>query len=188
MAQILERTVLFADLRGSTSLYETLGNADATTVVTQSVSLLAGVVMRRGGAVVKTLGDGLMAVFADARDAVAAADEMHDSLQAHASHGTWPAAFDRHLPLLRLQVALAQGEVVEMGGDCFGDAVNVAARLLDHREAVPLRQAEAGQNVLGQDEADRVPDLAQLNQVAHGIGLRRLHGLVHIGLHAIRLA
>ncbi len=132
MAQILERTVLFADLRGSTSLYEILGNADATTVVTQSVSLLAGVVMRRGGAVVKTLGDGLMAVFADARDAVAAADEMHDSLQAHASHGTWPAAFDRHLPLLRLQVALAQGEVVEMGGDCFGDAVNVAARLLDH--------------------------------------------------------
>ena len=55
MAQILERTVLFADLRGSTSLYESLGNADATTVVTQSVSLLAGVVMRRGGAVVLSL-------------------------------------------------------------------------------------------------------------------------------------
>jgi class 3 adenylate cyclase len=33
---------------------------------------------------------------------------------------------------LRLQVALARGEVVEMAGDCFGDAVNVAARLLDH--------------------------------------------------------
>ena len=33
---------------------------------------------------------------------------------------------------LRLQVALARGEVVEMAGDCYGDAVNVAARLLDH--------------------------------------------------------
>ncbi|MBI3367466.1 MAG: FHA domain-containing protein, partial [Burkholderiales bacterium] len=33
---------------------------------------------------------------------------------------------------LKLQVALARGEVVEMAGDCYGDAVNVAARLLDH--------------------------------------------------------
>ena len=41
MTQIVERTVLFADLRGSTSMYETLGNADATAVVTQSVALLA---------------------------------------------------------------------------------------------------------------------------------------------------
>ena len=31
-----------------------------------------------------------------------------------------------------MQVGLARGEVVEMSGDCFGDAVNVAARLLDH--------------------------------------------------------
>ena len=41
MTQIFERTILFADLRGSTSLYETLGNAEATAVVTQSVALLA---------------------------------------------------------------------------------------------------------------------------------------------------
>jgi adenylate cyclase len=36
------------------------------------------------------------------------------------------------VPALKLQVGLAQGEVIEMSGDCFGDAVNVAARLLDH--------------------------------------------------------
>ena len=41
MTQVVERTVLFADLRGSTSMYETLGNAEATTVVTQSVALIA---------------------------------------------------------------------------------------------------------------------------------------------------
>ena len=63
MTQILQRTVLFADLRGSTSLYETLGNAEATTVVTQSVGLVAQIVHNAGGIVVKTLGDGLMAVF-----------------------------------------------------------------------------------------------------------------------------
>ena len=38
MTQIVQRTILFADLRGSTSLYETMGNAEATAVVTQSVS------------------------------------------------------------------------------------------------------------------------------------------------------
>ena len=80
MTQVLERTVLFADLRGSTGMYESLGNTDATAVVTRSVSLLASVVQAHGGQVVKTLGDGLMAVF-DAPDAsVAAADEMHDAM------------------------------------------------------------------------------------------------------------
>ena len=78
MTQVLQRTVLFADLRGSTSMYETLGNADATAVVTRSVALLARIVAAHGGQVVKTLGDGLMAVFETPAASVAAADDMHD--------------------------------------------------------------------------------------------------------------
>lgn len=127
MTQILQRTVLFADLRGSTALYETLGNTEATTVVTRSVSLIAQIVSTSGGVVVKTLGDGLMAVFADSTAAVVAADEMHESLDRIV-----PPSGQRNVPVLKLQVGLAHGEVVEMSGDCFGDAVNVAARLLDH--------------------------------------------------------
>ncbi|MGY4829306.1 adenylate/guanylate cyclase domain-containing protein [Sphaerotilaceae bacterium SBD11-9] len=130
MTQILQRTVLFADLRGSTALYETLGNAEATTVVTRSVSLIAQIVSTSGGVVVKTLGDGLMAVFAEPAAAVAAADEMHDSLDRIVPPNA--SSPQRHMPVLKLQVGLAHGEVVEMSGDCFGDAVNVAARLLDH--------------------------------------------------------
>src|SRR3954453_18554426 len=80
MTQVLQRTVLFADLRGSTSMYETLGNADATAVVSRSVALLARIVTVHGGQVVKTLGDGLMAVFETPSQGVAAADDMHDSL------------------------------------------------------------------------------------------------------------
>ena len=64
MTLIADRTVLFADLRGSTSLFETLGNAEATSVVTHCVSALGKSVAEFGGHVVKTLGDGLMAVFA----------------------------------------------------------------------------------------------------------------------------
>jgi len=132
MTQILERTVLFADLRGSTAMYETLGNAEATAVVTHSVSLLARIVEGHGGTVVKTLGDGLMAMFTRPSRAVAAADEMHDLLGRLSSQvDDATAAKLRQVPL-KLQVCLAHGEVVEVSGDLFGDAVNVAARLLDH--------------------------------------------------------
>jgi len=150
MTQVLQRTVLFADLRGSTSMYETLGNADATAVVTRSVALLARIVAAHRGQVVKTLGDGLMAVFESPAESVAAADDMHDSLarigmgeespgdaandeRADEDEGGGAPTLPPRPPVpLKLQVGLAQGEVVEMSGDVFGDAVNVAARLLDH--------------------------------------------------------
>src|SRR5512137_1435094 len=131
MTQISDLTVLFADLRGSTALYETLGNAEATSVVTHCVNALCRPVADCGGHVVKTLGDGLMAVFPMPSPALTAAMVMHDLLDAMVTRGSERGA-SAGLRSLRLQVALARGEVVEMAGDCFGDAVNVAARLLDH--------------------------------------------------------
>src|SRR5882724_10514821 len=152
MTQILQRTVLFADLRGSTSLYETLGNTEATTVVTRSVALIGQIVAGAGGVVVKTLGDGLMAVFESPVSGVAAADEMHDSLDRILPPAAGRAA--SRTPILKLQVGLAQGEVVEMSGDCFGDAVNVAARLLDH--AGDNETLATDSVVTGQDEETRM--------------------------------
>lgn len=131
MTRIAERTVLFADLRGSTSLFERLGNAEATSVVTHTVNELGQSVTERGGLVVKTLGDGLMAVFEGSVPALQAAGQMHEALERLVTRGNAHGA-SAGLRGLRLQVALARGEIVEMGGDCFGDAVNVAARLLDH--------------------------------------------------------
>jgi adenylate cyclase len=132
MTQIVERTVLFADLRGSTSMYETLGNTDATAVVTQSVAMLAHIVNNHQGRVVKTLGDGLMAMFTTPASAVLAAVDMHDSLERiGVPDDSGPPHGARSVPL-KLQVGIACGEVIEMSGDVFGDAVNVAARLIDH--------------------------------------------------------
>jgi len=128
MTRILERTVLFADLRGSTSLYGTLGNAAASAVITQALRSLCTVVEASGGAVVKTLGDGLMAVFERPPQALDAAHGMHGTL-ATAAVAPGAAAGGHGL---RLQVGMAHGEVVEVEGDCYGDAVNVAARLLEH--------------------------------------------------------
>ncbi|MBL8334851.1 MAG: FHA domain-containing protein [Rubrivivax sp.] len=131
MTQIADRTVLFADLRGSTSLFETLGNAEATSVVTHCVNALARTIHGFDGHVVKTLGDGLMAVFADSLPAVQASVAMHEVLEGIVQKGRERGA-SSGLRALRLQVGMARGEVVEMAGDCFGDAVNVAARLIDH--------------------------------------------------------
>ncbi len=131
--QTQSRAIVFADLRGSTALFESLGNAEATAVVTQCVAMLGGVVHRRRGRVIKTLGDGLMAVFAAALDAVEAADDMHHALELWGSDGNTISDIQPpSIQGLRLQVGVAHGDVVEMAGDVFGDAVNVAARLLDH--------------------------------------------------------
>lgn len=131
MTHIRERTVLFADLRGSTALFETLGNAEATSVVTHTVGQISKAVSDCSGMLIKTLGDGLMAVFDSPRDGVKSAIRMHEILERMVAKGR-PHGSSPNLRALRMQVALARGEVVEMSGDCFGDAVNVAARLLDH--------------------------------------------------------
>jgi adenylate cyclase len=182
MTQVLQRTVLFADLRGSTSMYETLGNAEATAVVTRSVSLLAQVVAKHGGQVVKTLGDGLMAVFETPTASIAAADEMHDSMarvsmadDAEAAvvkgeeDGDEPGDSDEAQTLpprsavpLKLQVGLAHGEIVEMSGDVFGDAVNVAARLLDHAGDNETLATSGVVELLGEWERSRFRSLDRM--------------------------
>lgn len=128
MGTTKERAILFADLRGSTALYLKLGNNEAATVVTHSLAMLGQIVARSGGRVIKTLGDGLMAVYDDAERAVESANSLQEALER-----ITPVADG--VPIksaaIKLKVAVAWGEMVEVEGDCFGDAVNVAARLLD---------------------------------------------------------
>lgn len=132
MTQLVDRVILFADLRGSTSLFETLGNARATALVTNSINTVASHVPACRGTLVKTLGDGLLATFDKPIDALECALRMQESLEA--TEASQPhERFQHTMPRsVRLQVGLASGEIVELGGDCYGDAVNVAARLLDH--------------------------------------------------------
>jgi hypothetical protein len=72
-----------------------------------------------------------MAVFPTPAQAVKAAMQMHDVLTGIVARGS-KKGMSSGLKSLHLQVAVSRGEVVEIAGDCFGDAVNVAARLLDH--------------------------------------------------------
>ncbi|GKS77318.1 adenylate/guanylate cyclase domain-containing protein [Acidovorax sp. SUPP950] len=115
-------TVVFADIAGSTALFEAVGNARATAAVTQLTDWIGETVTTHGGRVVKTLGDGVLGVFEDGAAGVAAMAAMMRSHH-HRMHA-WP----RELRL-DLRAGLASGEIVQVDGDCYGDAVNVAARL-----------------------------------------------------------
>ncbi|MGH8664639.1 MAG: adenylate/guanylate cyclase domain-containing protein, partial [Burkholderiales bacterium] len=78
--------VLFADISGSTMLYETLGDAAAKTLVDECLDIMRSVTVRRGGRVIKTIGDELMCVFHAAdRGSLAATDKQ-------LAVSTWPAA------------------------------------------------------------------------------------------------
>jgi class 3 adenylate cyclase len=115
-------TVVFADLTGSTRLFEALGNAAATQVVTQLTGWIGHVCQAHGGRVVKNLGDGVLALFPDPYHAIEAAVQMQRD---HRQRHDGPAA------RMNLKVGMACGEIVEVDGDCYGDAVNVASRLSD---------------------------------------------------------
>lgn len=117
-------TVVFADISGSASLYETLGNERATEAITQVTQWIGGTIEAHHGRIVKNLGDGVLGIFGDAASAVSASAAMLRGHQERVSR--WPK------PLrMGIRVGVASGEVVDVDGDCYGDAVNVASRLCE---------------------------------------------------------
>jgi len=122
------QVVLFTGLKGCTALYQSMGDAAGHAVVQNHFNLLREAVRVRHGAVVKTMGDGLMAVFSRVEDGLAAASQMHERLpQANPD----PSLSAR----LRLKSSLHAGPcpAVNANGslDFVGAAVNVAARMLE---------------------------------------------------------
>ena len=123
--------VLFADVSGSTKLYESLGDNEALATIGRCVALMSSVCVEHGGRVVKTIGDEVMAVFASADKAAQAAAEMQTRVSEHA-----PVGGSR----LAIRVGFHLGPAIETSGDVFGDSVNVASRMaaLAKREQIIL--------------------------------------------------
>jgi adenylate cyclase len=123
--------VLFADVSGSTKLYEALGDVLALETIGRCVSVMSTVCVGHGGRVVKTIGDEVMAVFPTADKAAQAAAEMQVRI-----HEQPPVGSSR----LGIRVGFHVGKAIEAEGDVFGDSVNVAARMaaLAKREQVIL--------------------------------------------------
>lgn len=112
--------VLFADISGSTMLYETLGDAAAKTLVDECLDIMRSVTVRRGGRVIKTIGDELMCVFPDADRGALAATDMQLAVS------TLPAASGVSRAI---RIGFHAGSLIQEQGDVFGDTVNTAARM-----------------------------------------------------------
>ena len=112
--------VLFADLAGSTSIYEKLGDTAAKAMIDECLTLMRSATARHGGRVVKTIGDELMCVFPDADRGSMAAVEMQSSVAGLPAVGGVRRS---------IRVGLHAGPLIEADGDVFGDTVNTAARM-----------------------------------------------------------
>lgn len=114
-------TILVTDLVGSTELRIRVGEDLAEELRREHDSMLADTIARHGGEAVKWLGDGVLALFTGAADAVAAAVEIQQSAAVVARRDP-----DR-APSIR--VGISAGDVTIESGDCFGTPVVEASRL-----------------------------------------------------------
>lgn len=153
--QVESLTVLFTDLKGSTALYDQIGDLKAFGLVSEHFKILLGSVAHHGGAVVKTIGDAVMAAFPSADGALRSALEMASQL--HTFNDT------SGLPPLSLKIGLHAGPCIVVNSnqrlDYFGQTVNVAARVQGLAE---------GDEIVISEAAWGMPGVRSLAQAAGG--------------------
>jgi adenylate cyclase len=132
--------LVFSDLKGSTRLYEGIGDAAAYSRVNRHFDFIRQAVTRLDGTIVKTMGDGVMCAFQQLDDAMEAALAMQEQV------GAWCQAEQIDPPLV-LKLGVHVGPVIAMTAndrlDYFGRTVNLAARLGDQSrggDVVVLRE------------------------------------------------
>jgi len=132
-------TFLFTDLKGSTALYESLGDLNAYALVREHFSLLDAAVNRHAGAIVKTIGDAVMAAFSRPVDAMAAAlCIMQEIVQFNREH-------DQPAIILKMGAHCGPSIAVTLNEnlDYFGQTVNIASRVQSFADAGEICLTEA---------------------------------------------
>jgi adenylate cyclase len=141
MARDLEVAILFADVVGSTQLYEQYGDVKASETVAHCLDVMKDATHQFNGKVIKTIGDEIMATFSTVDDAMGAASQMQGRLSGEESGG------EDHIPV-SIRIGCHLGPVVEEQNDIFGAAVHTANRMTS--------QAKAGQIVISGSTVDRM--------------------------------
>jgi class 3 adenylate cyclase len=121
---IKDITFLFTDLKGSTALYEAIGDSKAYFLVRQHFDTLGRVIAASGGTIVKTIGDAVMAAFESPTNALIASVEMLREIKA------FNAMISQEL---NLKIGIHRGHSIAVTLnehiDYFGQTVNIAARV-----------------------------------------------------------
>jgi adenylate cyclase len=149
-------TVLFADVSGSTSLYETAGDAAALEAISSCLAAARRATEASGGRVIKTMGDAVMVIFPGPDAAANAAAEMQAKIDA------LPGVAGTKLGV---RIGFHHGPVLQREDDVFGDTVNIAARL--------VAQAKKGEIILSTDTAARLgPIFRSMVRELHAITVK----------------
>ena len=151
------RAVMFADVSGSTHLYETLGDRKALAVIERCIKVMTHATQQNGGRLIKTIGDEVLVVFPDVPSGCRAAIDMQFgilSLPESMELGT------------SIYCGLHWGEVTFTDNDIFGDTVNVAART--------VQAAKKGQIVISGEAMRLLP--AELNGKTRFLGADSVKG------------
>jgi class 3 adenylate cyclase len=123
--KILSLTFLFSDLRGSTELYERVGDLTAFDLVNEHFRLLQEIIASERGAIVKTIGDAVMATFETPDRAIAAAIRMREAMS--------DLGAERQHQSLSLKMGIHEGSclavILNAQQDYFGQTVNIAPRV-----------------------------------------------------------
>ena len=136
---IRQVTLLFTDLKGSTAMYERLGDLNAYALVREHFALLGATVQQHSGAIVKTIGDAVMAVFSRPTDAVSAALDILGEIERYNSEHGDPSIILKIGAHCGPSIAVTLNENL----DYFGQTVNVAARVQSLAEAGEICISEA---------------------------------------------
>jgi class 3 adenylate cyclase len=146
---VLDVTLVFTDLKGSTALYERIGDLNAYIQVQRHFQHLLDVTVRHNGAVTKTIGDAVMAAFSTSADAVQAALEMREAVD----------QLNRDRPqrdfILKIGVHRGASIAVTLNDrlDYFGQTVNIAAR---------VQNLADGDEICITEEVYGAPDVVQI--------------------------
>ncbi len=133
-----EIAILFADIVGSTRLYQDVGDAEAHRLVVSCLDTMREAVESVGGTLLRTVGDAVLVKFDSSDDAFLAAIKMQE-LQEHSE--------------LSIRIGFHWGEAIPNQGDVYGNAVNVAARVAG--------LANGNEIVITKDVVDRLRPIHQ---------------------------
>jgi class 3 adenylate cyclase len=146
--------ILFADISGSTILYETLGNASARQMVVRCLNLMSSRLAAHRGTLIKTIGDEIMCTFPSAEAALRGACDMQEAVESGRPGGDTP---------MYVRIGFNYGEVLHEAKDVHGDAVNVAARITEAARARQILATEAAVEALPPDLRHKVRHIRRTN-------------------------
>jgi class 3 adenylate cyclase len=163
--KITSLTFLFTDLRGSTELYDRVGDLAAFDLVKTHFSILNDIVSAEAGAVVKTIGDAVMATFPTPDRALIAAMRMRDAMRTLNQ--------ERGNEDLLLKIGIHEGPCIAVSlnerQDYFGQTVNIASRV---QHLATSREIFATGSVLDDPRASAFLTERGLKPISHNVTLR----------------